>query len=394
MNIQKRGLWVGALLFVFALASGASGAYGQMALSLVDGKQKMVDGTNTVTGSSEQDGVTVFDFGVFPPRQLATLAMPTSLVGPPMSAAISPDETLAVVTAAKKLDPEDSRRIVADNRITVIELKPGQPRIVQTVEAGKGVSGISFSPDGRMVVAANRDEGSLSVFAVEGGRLRKSDTIRLGAAGSGPSHAAFTPDGKTLLVTRDGDMVVSLLDVSQGKLTLSAREITAGIRPYGLAVAPNGTYAVVANIGRGAGDADAISVIDLTMKSPRTVAFHTVPSQPEALAISPDGRWVAVASNNGSSRSEKSPFFNRNGVLTLFAVKGNTLVRQADYPIGRWVQGMAFSGDSSFIAVQNTMDRELQFYKVSPSGLSILDYRVAIGESAAALRTRDFVGAH
>ena len=363
---------------------------GQIAVSLLDGKQKMVDGVNTVTGNSGADSVALFDFSAFPPKRLADLSMPTSLVGPPMGAAVSPDETLAVVTAAQKIDPQDPKKTVADNRVTIINLKSSPPSITGTVEAGQGASGASFSPDGRLVVVANRNEGSVSVFAVTGGKLSKTDTIKIGGPASGPSHAAFTPDGKRMLVTRDGDSLISIFELRDGKFVPGGADITAGIRPYGLAIAPNGSFAVAANIGRGTGDADTISVIDLTRQPARTIAFHTVASQPEALSISLDGRWVAVASNNGSSRRSDSPLFNANGVLALFSIQGTSLVKKAEYPIGRWVQGIAFSPDNSVLAVQNTLEGELQLFKVTNDGLADSGVKIPIGLSAGGLRTRDF----
>ncbi len=367
-----------------------SPANGQIAVSIIDGKQKMVDGVNTVTGNSGADGVALFDFSTFPPKRIADLRMPTSLVGPPMGAAVSPDETLAVVTAAQEIDPQDPKKTVPDSRVTVIDLKSTPLSIAGTVEAGQGASGASFSPDGRLVVVANRNEGSVSVFAVAGGKLSKTETVKVGGPASGPSHVAFTPDGKRMLVTRDGDSMVSIFDVREGKLVPTRSDITAGIRPYGLAVAPNGSFAVVANIGRGSGDADTISVIDLTRQPARTIAFHTVASQPEALAISLDGRWVAVGSNNGSSRRSDSPLFNPHGSLALFSVEGTSLIKKAKYSIGRWVQGIAFTPDSTVLAVQNTLEGELQLFKVTNDGLADSGIRIPIGLSAGGLRTRDF----
>jgi DNA-binding beta-propeller fold protein YncE len=391
MNVPRVVLGGSMLALCCALSSFV---HAQIAVSMIDGKQKMVNGVNTVTGAGDRDSVTLFDFGQFPPKRIASLAVATSLVGPPMAAAISPDESLAVVTAALKLDPSDAKKTVPHNGVSVIDLKANPPVVVQTVEAGQGASGVSFSPDGRMVVVANRNEGSLSVFVVSAGRLTKVDTVKVGGVASGPSHAAFTPDGKRLVVTRDGDMFVSIFNVQDGRIAAAGGDITAGIRPYGLALAPNGSFAVVANIGRGSGDADTISVIDLTRAPARTVAFYTVASQPEALAVSPDGRWVAVGSNNGSSRRSDSPLFNANGALALFAVNGSTLVRQGEYPIGRWVQGIAFSGDSSILAVQNTVEGEMQFFKVGVQGLTDSGVRIPIGESAAGLRVRDFAKAN
>jgi hypothetical protein len=47
--------------------------------------------------------------------------VPTSVVGPPMSVAVSPDESLALVTRASKLDPADATKVVADDTLTVIK---------------------------------------------------------------------------------------------------------------------------------------------------------------------------------------------------------------------------------------------------------------------------------
>ena len=41
----------------------------------------------------QPDTVTVIDLRGFPPRMLAEIAVPTSVVGPPMSVAIAPDES-------------------------------------------------------------------------------------------------------------------------------------------------------------------------------------------------------------------------------------------------------------------------------------------------------------
>jgi hypothetical protein len=47
--------------------------------------------------------------------------VPTSVVGPPMSVAVSPDESLALVTRASKLHPADATKVVADDTLTVIK---------------------------------------------------------------------------------------------------------------------------------------------------------------------------------------------------------------------------------------------------------------------------------
>lgn len=364
----------------------------QIAISAVDGKLVLDRGTIKVINQGERDGAMLYDLSVFPPRELAYLAMPTSLAGPPQSVAISPDQKLAVVTAAQKTDPTDPTRTIPDTRITVIDLASEPACITQTLESGLGPTGVSFSPDGRLVVVANRNDGTLSVFRVEGQALFKTATLQVGDSQCQPASTAFTPDGATLLLTRDGDHFVSVFEVADGQVRAAGRDISAGLKPYGLSVAPNGRFAVTANVGRVSGDADSISVIDLTRKPYRVVDTLGVAATPEAVVISPDGAWVVAVCHNGSTRVEDSPFFNPNGTLVVFRVSGQQLVRHAEHPIGRWAQGAAFSHDSAVLLVQNTVERELQVFRVDKQGFTDSGQRLPIAfGSFSAIRTADFL---
>jgi YVTN family beta-propeller protein len=74
-------------------------------------------------------------------------------------------------------------------------------------------------------------------------------------------------------------------------------DINVGILPYNVAVAPKG-ISLVANsgvTGGNDGNADTVSVIDLTARPPHVIDNVSVGDGPEGLAISPDGRLAAVA---------------------------------------------------------------------------------------------------
>jgi DNA-binding beta-propeller fold protein YncE len=363
----------------------------QLAVSAVDGKLVLEQGVIKVINGGERDGAMVYDLAVFPPREIGYLPMPTSLAGPPQSVAVSPDQNLAVVTAAQRTDAADASRTVPDTRITVIDLAASPARIVQALDAGLGPTGVSFSPDGTLVVVANRNDGTLSVFRVTRGGLEKTETVRIGDAQCQPASTAFTPDGAHLLVTRDGDHFVSVFDVIGEQINASGRDITAGIKPYGLAIAPNGQFAVTANVGRVSGDADSISVIDLRTKPFRVIDTHGVAATPEAVVISPDGRWVVAVCHNGSTRVESSPLYNPHGTLVVFRVDGMALLRHSTHAIGRWAQGAVFSHDSATLLVQNTVERELQVFCVGQDQISDSGHRLPIPfGSFAAIRTADF----
>ncbi len=74
----------------------------------------------------------------------------------------------------------------------------------------------------------------------------------------------FTRDGKHALLSRGGDNMVSVLNIDGTNVTVDPRPITTGLAPYTMDSNAAGTLAVVSNMGRGDGDEDSVSLIDLT----------------------------------------------------------------------------------------------------------------------------------
>ncbi len=163
----------------------------------------------------------------------------------------------------------------------------------------------------------------------------------------------------------------------------------AGLRPYGIDIAANGAVAAVANIGRGMGDNDTISLIDLRAKPPRVVETVTVGQTPEGINFSPDGSLVAVVVMNGSNKAKESPFFNDNGKLLLFRVSGTSFSKVGEVPIGHWSQGAAFSADGRTILVGNMVEKELQVLEWTGSALRDTGHRIKVKGGPAAVRTAD-----
>ena len=185
---------------------------------------------------------------------------------------------------------------------------------------------MSINRQGTLALVANRSEGTVSVFGIQGKTVTPLSKVTIAPAASGVSHAAFTPDGKTALVTRDGDNFISVLAIDGTKVEYTKRDLSAGLRPYGLDISRDGSVAVVANIGRGGGDNDTISLIDLKAKPPRVVETVIVGQTPEGILLSPDGKLVAVTVMNGSNKPRESPFFNDAGKLILYRVDGTRLI--------------------------------------------------------------------
>lgn len=329
----------------------------------VDRKVELVNGAARTTPNAGPDSLAIVDLAANPPRVTATIPnVPTSVVGPPSSAAIAPNGRLALVTANSRLDPADSSRQIPDNRMSVVDLAANPPRVVGTVTTGAGPAGVAITPAGDLALVANRNDGTVSVFAIAGATLTPVSTLRVGPEASGPSGVAISADGRRALVTRDGDSRLTLLAIEGANVTLANRDMHAGLRPYGVDMTRDGRVAVVANIGMGNGDNDTVSVIDMTLNPPRVVETVTVGQTPEGVAMSPDGRFVAFVVMHGSNRAENSPFYSARGVLRVFRLDGPRLVHVADGLIGRWSQGAVFSRDGSRIMVGNMVEKNAQIF--------------------------------
>src|SRR5687768_3028182 len=223
------------LLAVTALCIGFAGAAGaEIAISANDNKVVLVNGASTVVQNPAPDTISIIDLSAKPPKLIAEIDVPTSVVGPPSSVAITPDESLALVTSAAKIDPNDKTKTVPDNRLSVIDLKATPPRVIATLETGASPAGLSINRQGTLALVANRAEGTVSVFTIQGKTVTPTGKVAIADAKSGVSHVTIAPDGKLALVSRDGDDRISVLSIDGGKVEYTKRDMNAGVRPYGI----------------------------------------------------------------------------------------------------------------------------------------------------------------
>jgi DNA-binding beta-propeller fold protein YncE len=363
-------------------------AAAQIAVSANDNKAVFINGVNTVPPNPADDTVTVIDLGVSPPNVIGELKAPNSVIGPPQNVAITPDESLALVASNQKRDPADATKLVPDNRVSVIDLKAKPPAVIATVVAGLGPAGIGINRAGTLALVANRNDGTVSILTISGKTVTVAGAIDFGNPKSGPSSAAFSPNGKMALVTRDGDNKISILSVDGANVTDTKKYMVGDIRPYAIAFTPKGDAAIVGNQGGGMGDIDTINVIDAKGKLPRIVHTLDVGEVVEGLAISNDGKYVALVAINGSNKAADFPFYNDHSLVVVFRINRTNLSRVADVNIGKLSQGVVWSRDGKTLLAQNFIDRTISILKFDGKNLFVTG-EIKVSGGPAGLRTAE-----
>ncbi|HEX3180602.1 MAG TPA: beta-propeller fold lactonase family protein [Beijerinckiaceae bacterium] len=372
------------LALAFAIAGASMAARAEIAVSSNDAHTVTVNGQQIAAEPVVADTLSIVDLAKYPPQVAATIDVPGSVVGPPYAVAVAPDESFAIVSSATKLDSADPKKIVPDDRVSMIDLAGG-PKVVQQVTAGAGATSVGISPNGSLVLVANRTEGTVSAFRLNNKKLEALDKVDLGNPKAGPSGLAFVSD-RVALVSRDGDNMINVLRIDGNTITVDPRPLTTGVRPYTLAVAASGNLAAVSNMGRGDDDIDTVSLIDVSSEPFRTVETISVGMSPEGLRFSPDGKFLAVGTQEGTTKKNGSPFQTPNGRLAMYAVDGKSLRKVAEAPVGHWSQGIAFSKNGETIIVQNMVERTLAVFRFDGQKLTA-GTPIAIGAGPAALGT-------
>ncbi len=340
------------------------------------------DANQVAANPMRPDTADIIDISQSPPRIVQTFEVPGSVVGPPFAVWMAPDVSWAIFTSATKPDPAVKFGIAPDDRVSVVDLSSTPPHIVQTLTAGAGATTVRVSPDGTLALVANRTEGSVSSFAVKDKRLSPAGKIEFGKQ-AGVSGIAFSKDGKTAIVSRQFDHQVTVLHIDGSAITVDPVPITTALGPYTMDVNADQTLAAVSNMGRGNGDIDSVSLIDLTQSPPVAVSITGVASGPEPLKFSTDGKFLAVGAELGTPLAPGNRLYHDHGLLQVFAVNGQTLTPVATGSIGRWVEGIAWSRDNKTILVQNDRDRTISVFSFDGHALTVLPDLVSTGGPVA-----------
>jgi DNA-binding beta-propeller fold protein YncE len=352
----------------------------------LDEKITWDDDGKPILAASGKDQVLIVDLAdPESPKIVASLPLKNSIVGPPVNLDIDPTGTVALVADSVDVTKEgDALKQVPDNKIHVIDLK-GEPKLAATITGGKQPSGLSFSPDGKMALVANRGDNSISVLSVNGTDVKITDTV---AMPDSVAHVVFTPDGKHALAARFPAHKVSVLDIADGKVTYNKIDLPTGQWPYNVVVAPNGKLALTSdNGGAGSSDGsvDTTSVIDLEANPPRIIDRVVVGDGPEGLAMSPKGD-LAIAAILRGSNMKKAFFYEKNGSLSVLKIDGKKVTKTQDIEVGGLPEAVVFTPDGNYVLAGNFLTEDFSILKVDGSKVTDTGKRFKVPGHPASAR--------
>ncbi|MGC1562325.1 MAG: beta-propeller fold lactonase family protein [Bradyrhizobium sp.] len=363
--LRTVGLSFGAAILLCSASIHIAHAKPFMIVGL-DEKVLWDDDGKTVLSPPGKDSVLIVDLAdPENPRIAATLPLENTVVGPPVNLDIDPSGTVALVANSTDVVKEgDALKQVPDNKIFVIDLKANPPKLAATVTGGKQPSGLSFSPDGKMALVANRADNSISVLSVNGTDVKVTDTISFPDS---VAHVVFTPDGKRALAVRFPAHKVSVLDINDGKVTYNKVDLPTGQWPYNAVVTPNGKIALTSDNGASGssdGSVDTTSVIDLEANPPRIIDRVVVGDGPEGLAMSPKGN-LAVAAILRGSNNKKAFYYQKNGSLSILKIDGKKVTKTQDIEVGGLPEAVAFTPDGKYLLAGNYLTQDFSILKVN-----------------------------
>ncbi len=330
------------------------------------------------------DVLSVLDTAAFPPRVVAEIPIGPVAMASPASVALTPDERLALVSIGVAEQPA-AGQLAPPAYLQVIDLELDPPRELTKVLLPSAPRGLSINRAGDLALVAHAD-GLVSILTIVGKTVRAAGTLKVGEAGSDVCHVAISPDGRWALATKRAEGTVAVLTIETDTVQYTGRDVTVGTRPCMVEVATNARVAVVANEGRRQGDADTVTLIDMTRAPLRAVATVAVGPTPDGVAISPDARWLVITLVNGATASSDGRVHGGGGKAVLFSLGRGEATRVAEADAGHEVRGVAFTSDGKYVLVQDAVEQDVAVYSVSPTALADTGVRLKVKGSPVSIR--------
>lgn len=328
-----------------------------------DQRFTLTDGLGQVKENPGEGSLTLLDFSAFPPKVSHIENVPCSVIGPPTCVAVTPDESLAIVASAMKVDPDDSTRQVFDNRVSLVDLRSDKPGVIQQIEVGEQPSGVSISACGGFALVSNRQAGTVSLLAIKDRRLSVIDTCKIAEPGDGISDVAIWPDGKNAVASITEKNVLAVLQITADKLMDTGQRIETGVGPYKVEVASQGNRVIAANVG---GHDNRIVVLDATDRNNLKVIDRIfVGITPEDVTLSLNGEYAAVNCLQHTHAKPTDAHRQQHGQVVLMRRQGDSFRICDRIQVNRIPQASVFSPDGKYLLVSSFEEKNITVYQIS-----------------------------
>lgn len=384
MKTHGSTLWVA---LGFGLAALASVHAADIIVSAQDGKFVRVDGRATYPQPAPPDSLVVLDASRFPPVVKATIegGLEHTVQGPPQAVAVTPDGKLAIVAAPTRYDYAAKKELF-DNFLQIVDLEATPPALIGKVDVGGHPNGLSINREGTLLLAAAHD-GTVKVLTIEGKSVKLAGQVKVGDKRM--SGISFTHDGRSAIVALRDENGAAVLAIDGTSVTLTTERISTGVNPYAIDISSDGKWAVIGNTGTGrtVDDADVVTLVDVSKRPFRAAQQISVSATPEGVAISPDGRWIAVSSMAGSNLLLTDPGRHKVGTVQLFALKDGWATRVSELAGGEGAQGVVFTEDSKTVIVQFDVEKALALYAIRDGKLVDTGERIKLAAGPVSIRS-------
>lgn len=356
-------------------------------VSAQDGKFVRAEGRATFPQPAPSDSLVVLDASKFPPVVKGTVeGIEHSVQGPPQAVAVTPDGKLAIVSAPTRYDYQAKSEIFG-NFVQIIDIESSPPKVLGKVYVAGAPSGLSINREGTLLLAAGLD-GTVKILSIKGKEVQLIDQIKIGDKRM--SGISFTADGKAAIVALRDENGAATLSVDGNTVKLTNERISTGVNPYAIDISSDGKWAVIGNTGVGGrtvDDADVVTLVDVSKRPFRAVQQISVPATPEGVAISPDGRWIAVSSMAGSNLLPTDPGRRNVGVVVLYEIKDGIATKVNELPSDAGAQGITFTQDNKTIIVQFDVQKALAMYAIRDGKLVDTGERIKLAAGPVSLRS-------
>ena len=346
------------ILLATALALSPVAALADLAISGQDGKQvRAGDGLPMVP---TPDSVAMIAFSSSDtPRVIGMINVCSTQMGPPSALAVAPDYSFVLATCPQKFGPDN--KLIAADTVAVIGLDdPTKPKLLETVEAGTGATGVFMNKKATIALVTGVGDDTITLFTIKDRHLTRGGQVKLETKAE-PRDVLIAPDGKFAYALRFGDGKVTKLSIKGDQLARVA-DFDVGTQPDGGSISADGRYLFVNDFGgapstpKGKG---ATALID-TRTGKITDAVE-VGALPEDVVQSPNGKYAAVVVGNGSATVRNAPNYNAVlGKLVIFKRDGGKLTHITDGQIGHACQGVVWSEDGKRLLVQCSVERDIR----------------------------------